>query len=116
MREKADTADLILFSGDRFACKVQRFLTRSRFGIYVCPNIVLDHVGMLLRYQDARVFLLEATNNEGVGITEWNEETAKEYRSVYSTIVYRQLQYKRTYQTVAKLEKFLRVGCSIKRV
>ncbi len=33
---KADTADLLLFSGNRFACKVQRFLTRSRFGIFFC--------------------------------------------------------------------------------
>jgi len=32
--EKADTADLLLFSGTRFACKIQRFLTRSRFGIF----------------------------------------------------------------------------------
>ena len=69
----------------------------------------LDHVAMILRYQDSRLFLLEATNNEGVGISEWNDETAKDYRSSYSTIIYRPLQYKRTYQLVMKLEKFLKV-------
>ena len=63
---------------------------------------------MLLRYQDGRLFLLEATN-EGVGISPWDNETAKDYRSIYDTIVYRQLQYKRTYQVVMKLEKFLKV-------
>ena len=106
--ERADTADLILFSGKRFASKFQRFLTRSRFGIAAHFIEIIDHVGMILRYQDGRLFLLEATNNEGVGVSEWTEESAKDYREVYKRIVYRQLQYKRSYQLVTKLEQFLK--------
>jgi len=63
---------------------------------------------MLLRYQDGRLFLLESTNGEGVGISEWTEETAKDYRDAYRKIVYRQLQFRRTFQLVVKLEKFLK--------
>ncbi len=63
---------------------------------------------MLLRYQDGRLFLLEATNGDGVGVSEWTAETAKDYKAVYPNIVYRQLQYKRTYDLIIKLEKFLK--------
>ncbi len=115
MRTRAETADLLLFSGTRFACKVQRFITRSRFGTpAVLP--LPDHVAMLLRYQDGRLYLLEATNNEGVAISEWNEEAAKDYQTIYKEIVYRPLQLRRTYQLVTRLEKFLKVLSDVKKL
>jgi hypothetical protein len=110
MLEKADTGDLLLFSGSRLGCKLQRFFTRSRFGTFL--RISIDHVGMLLRYQDKRLFILEATNNEGVEVFEWNDIVAKEYNAVYNKIVYRRLLYKRTQQDIAKLENFLKVHFS----
>jgi hypothetical protein len=66
----------------------------------------LDHVGILLRYQDGRLFLLEATSTEGVEISEWNN--ASDYNKTYERIVYRKLCFKRTCQTVNKLEQFLK--------
>lgn len=73
-------------------------------------SYVIDHVGMLLRYQNGKLYLLEATNNEGVGICEWNESNIREYRATYDIIVYRQLQYKRSYELIVKLEGFLKVN------
>ena len=64
---------------------------------------------MLLRYQNGKLFLLEATNNEGVEVCEWNTKIAAEYNKAYKKIVYRKLLYKRSYQLIAKLEKFLKV-------
>lgn len=108
MLEKADTGDLLLFSGSRLGCRIQRFFTRSRFGTLAFHERV-DHVGMLLRYQDRRLFLLEATNNEGVEVFEWNDNVAKEYNVIYNKIVYRKLLYKRTQEDIARLESFLKV-------
>ena len=107
MLEKADTGDLLLFSGSKLGCKIQRFFTRSRFGTLIKDSI--DHTGMLLRYQDKRLFLLEATNNEGVEVFEWNDAVAKEYNLIYNKIVYRRLLYKRTQQDIVRLENFLKV-------
>jgi len=100
----ADTGDILLFSGDRIGCLIQRFITRSRFGNFL--RRVLDHVGILLRYQNGKLFLLEATSTEGVEISEWN--TASNYSKIYEQIVYRKLFFKRTSQTVTKLEQFLK--------
>lgn len=69
---------------------------------------------MLLRYQNGKLYLLEATNGEGVGICEWNNRNIKDYRSIYELIVYRQLQFKRSYEIVVKLESFLKVYYIIK--
>lgn len=106
MLKAADTGDLLLFAGGRFGCLLQRFVTRSRFGN---GGVRVDHVGVLLKYQDGRVFLLEATSTEGVEIAEWNDVTASECSKVYERIVYRKLFFKRTCQTANKLETFLRV-------
>ena len=37
-REQADTGDILLFTGTSFTCKIQRMITRSRFGKKILLN------------------------------------------------------------------------------
>jgi len=108
-RRRADTGDLLLFSGKRIACKIQRFITQSRFGIFSVKLMKIDHVAMLLRYENGKLYILEATNGEGVGIFEWNDANMKDYQDSYERVVYRHLKFKRTSGIICHLQKFLNV-------
>ena len=110
MLKQANTGDLLLFSGKRMACTLQRLVTRSRFGNFE-NNI--DHVAMLLKYQDGRIFLFEATSNKGVEITKWDDQAAAECGLMYERIVYRKANFKRTNKCICDLEVFLKVICDL---
>ena len=69
----------------------------------------LDHVGMLLRFDNDNLYLLEATSGDGVKTIQWNDYTMKEYQSLYNRIVYRKLKFKRTNEIIKNLEIFLNV-------
>jgi len=69
----------------------------------------IDHIGMLLRHNDSRLFLLEATKNYGVELFRWNNDSLRQYMKGYSLIVYRPIEYKRTYKLIQQLENFLNV-------
>ena len=47
----ATTGDILLFRGRSFSSRLQRALTRSTY----------DHVAMILKYKNGRMFLFEAT-------------------------------------------------------
>lgn len=64
---------------------------------------------MLLKHQDSRLFLLEATQSYGVELFKWNHESLREYMKSYSLVVYRPIEFKRSCQLMVKLEKFLNV-------
>jgi hypothetical protein len=52
--KKAETGDLLLFTSKTFTSTMQRVITGSEY----------DHVGVILRYTNARLMILEATSNE----------------------------------------------------
>jgi len=64
---------------------------------------------MLLRYESGKLYLLEATNGEGVAISEWNDSTMLDYKEFYQKIVYRRLKFKRTSESINNLQNFLTV-------
>lgn len=64
---------------------------------------------MLLRYDNGKLYLLESTNGEGVGISVWNDASMGEYKDFYQRVVYRQLKFKRTAEAITKLQEFLTV-------
>ena len=52
--KKAETGDLLLFTSKTFTSTMQRVVTGSEY----------DHVGVILRYTNSRLMILEATSNE----------------------------------------------------
>ncbi len=107
-RRKADTGDILLFSGKRLVCGIQRFITQSRFGTPLLAHS-LDHVAMLLRYDNGKLYILESTNGDGVAVCEWNEQNMRDYQDCYGRIVFRHLRCKRTLESITKLQTFLNV-------
>ena len=70
---------------------------------------MIDHVGLVLRYADGRVVLFEALGGSGVLLTDWKEFLANKWYEPYKKIVYRRLQCKRTPETLAAFEHFIKV-------
>ena len=64
---------------------------------------------MILRYEDFRLFILEATNNFGVELFEWNNLSAKSYLENHHNVIYRPLLCKKNYHIMEQLEEFLNV-------
>ncbi len=79
---------------------VQRLVTRSRF----------DHVGVLVRDYAGTLFILEATQSNGVNTFNWtNYVEQKQYKEI-ERIVYRHMKYDRSGEATHKLGEFLKVS------
>ena len=100
---RAETGDILLFSGQTFFCKVQRFVTRSRFG-----KINIDHVAFVLKCTNGEILLCEATGSCGVGITEWRNFRKLEWYTQQKLIVYRRLELYRTKKDIQTIENTLK--------
>jgi len=105
----SDTGDILLFRGNSFTCKVQRMITGSRFGIFE-----IDHVAALLRYENDKLVMLEATGNEvnlmkGVALYFWDSFIRFKNYEAYDYVVFRHLDFTRSLETVSKMENFIKV-------
>jgi len=52
---------------------------------------------------------IDATSNGGVALCTWDDFIAEGYYKSYTRIVYRPLQYRRTFTNQTQLEDFLKV-------
>eukprot|EP00357_Protocruzia_adherens_P033023 CAMPEP_0115000164 /NCGR_PEP_ID=MMETSP0216-20121206/16592_1 /TAXON_ID=223996 /ORGANISM="Protocruzia adherens, Strain Boccale" /LENGTH=592 /DNA_ID=CAMNT_0002365205 /DNA_START=36 /DNA_END=1814 /DNA_ORIENTATION=+ len=96
--KSVETGDILLFRGDSFGSKVQRSFTRSAY----------DHVGLLLRYDNDKIGVLESTGLEGVGIVTWDQFMSYKWHLLYSRLVYRQMDMERPKEVILKLENYIR--------
>ncbi|OMJ70745.1 hypothetical protein SteCoe_31194 [Stentor coeruleus] len=95
--QEADIGDVLLFKSKNLSAKLQRGVTLSKY----------DHVAMLLRWKDGVVGMLEATGQTGVQILLWSDFIRFNWHLLYTRLVYRKLEIKRTDEMLEKLEKFL---------
>ena len=72
--ERADTGDLLLMRSKQLGGKITRTFTNSDFGKVNLTNFNLDHVAMVLKFEqeEKEVFLLDATFQNGVSISRWS--------------------------------------------
>jgi len=70
--------------------------------------IVLDHVGLLLRYNNGEIVLFEASGKEGVGLCRWRTFMKNKWYMLFHKIVYRKLYGPKTPDMMAGIEKFVR--------
>lgn len=68
----------------------------------------IDHVGLLLRYSSGHLILFEATGDNGVILTEWNDFYDYKWYLLYDKIVYRKLHCERSNEMVTRLETFIK--------
>ncbi|CAD8141629.1 unnamed protein product [Paramecium octaurelia] len=97
-RQMSQTGDILLFQTKSCSSKLQRLITRSNY----------DHVAMILKYQSGSIYVLEATDQNGVGIFDWNSMTNQLWYELYSMVVYRQLHLKRNVDFLLQIEKFVK--------
>ncbi|CAD8048153.1 unnamed protein product [Paramecium sonneborni] len=97
-RQMSQTGDILLFQTKSCSSKIQRILTRSNY----------DHVAMILKYQSGYIYVLEATNQNGVGIFNWDSMVNNLWYELYSMVVYRQLQLIRNENFLQQIEKFVK--------
>ncbi|CAD8180851.1 unnamed protein product [Paramecium octaurelia] len=97
-RKKADTGDILLFRGQSPLSKIQRAITGDNF----------DHVALLLRYNNGELFLFEAMGQTGVNLLSWDAFMKNNWHSLYSQMVYRQLEVNRSNELLEKLEQFVK--------
>ncbi|CAD8052524.1 unnamed protein product [Paramecium sonneborni] len=97
-RQMSQTGDILLFQTKSCSSKIQRLLTRSNY----------DHVAMILKYQSGAIYVLEATNQNGVGIFNWDSMINQLWYELYSMVVYRQLQIIRNADFLLQIEKFVK--------
>jgi hypothetical protein len=72
----------------------------------------VDHVAMLLRYNNGDIVLLEATGRIGVGLCTWKHFRKMKWHYLYNKLVYRPLRHKRNEDMITQLEHFIRVPFS----
>jgi len=109
MQNIASDGDIILFKGNTFMNKMQRFVTGSRF----------DHVAMLFRDPTGRIYILEATGADVFydktitkkGVTElaWNEFVRRKWHISYEAIVFRHLEFEHDSEKSRKLQEYIHV-------
>lgn len=63
---------------------------------------------MVLRCQDGKIALLEATGIDGVNIILWDDFLNYKWHLLYSRLAYRQLIYERTDEVLSKLEQYIK--------
>ncbi|CAD8050282.1 unnamed protein product [Paramecium primaurelia] len=97
-RQMSQTGDILLFQTKSCSSKIQRLVTRSNY----------DHVAMILKYQSGSIYVLEATDQNGVGIFDWDSMTNQLWYELYSMVVYRQLQLIRNVDFLLQIEKFVK--------
>lgn len=59
----AESGDILLFSTDNFAAKMQRGLTRSKF----------DHVALVVRFDNLQLRVFDSSGDCGVSLTTWKD-------------------------------------------
>uniref|UniRef100_A0A0G4FYN5 PH domain-containing protein n=1 Tax=Chromera velia CCMP2878 TaxID=1169474 RepID=A0A0G4FYN5_9ALVE len=94
--ELADTGDLLLFRSKTKRAKIQRLFTRGEY----------DHVGVLLRFKNSQLALLEATGDSGVGIVTWEEFVYNEWQDLYDRLVLRRVYFDRKPDKLKAFSKF----------
>eukprot|EP01016_Furgasonia_blochmanni_P036017 TRINITY_DN4054_c0_g2_i16.p1 TRINITY_DN4054_c0_g2~~TRINITY_DN4054_c0_g2_i16.p1 ORF type:complete len:261 (+),score=4.39 TRINITY_DN4054_c0_g2_i16:142-924(+) len=97
-REKVMTGDLLLFRSKNFTSKIQRSFCGSDY----------DHVGILLRFADDQIVVLESTAGDGVDICLWEMFTEKKWHLLFEKLVYRPLICERPSNTIATMERFIK--------
>ncbi|CAK56034.1 unnamed protein product (macronuclear) [Paramecium tetraurelia] len=97
-RQMCQTGDILLFQTKSYSSKLQRLVTRSNY----------DHVAMILKYQSGAIYVLEATDQNGVGIFDWDSMTNQLWYELYQMVVYRQLHLRRNIEFYSKLKNLLR--------
>eukprot|EP00742_Colponemidia_sp_Colp-10_P003981 GILJ01004247.1.p1 GENE.GILJ01004247.1~~GILJ01004247.1.p1 ORF type:complete len:435 (+),score=58.07 GILJ01004247.1:722-2026(+) len=93
----ADTGDILLFTSKDALAGIQRTFTWSNY----------DHVGLVIRHRGGRLAVLEATGEEGVAITSWNEFVHYKWYELYRRIVLRRLIGGRTPERLQQLQSFI---------
>ena len=91
------TGDILLFRSKDLSSKIQRGLTRSKY----------DHVAMVLCYSSGRIMLLEATQFQGVSLTDWSDFLYNKWQDLYEAIAFRSLIFERNDENLIKLDKFV---------
>ena len=123
--QKADTFDILLFKTRTNAAKVTRAWTKSEFGkqldpscatshsnLFTCTNSCsnVDHAAMVIRYEGEdnvdKIYYLEATSDEGVVMKSF-DNTRQNIGEFFEKIVWRRLNYCRTHESIAKINKFV---------
>ena len=73
-----------------------------------CSNV--DHAAMVIRYEGEdhvnKIYYLEATSDEGVVMKSF-ENTKQAIGEFFEKIVWRRLNYCRTHESIAKINKFV---------
>lgn len=95
---QANSGDLILFKGKSISAKIQRSLTGSEY----------DHIGIILKYANDDIVILDSCGNRGVGLISWRAFINLKFFKLYHKIVWRKLEAKRNEQFINKLDKFIR--------
>ena len=70
----------------------------------------VDHAAMVIRYEGEdnlnKIFFLEATSDEGVVMKSF-ENTRQNIGEFFEKIVWRRLNYKRTHESIVKINRFV---------
>ena len=77
----ADNLDIVFFKGKSFGSCMTRMLCNSDY----------DHIALVLRGQDDKIFFFEAGYNYGVNMFSWERFKEYNWRDYYSQVVYRKL-------------------------
>lgn len=93
-----ETGDILLFRSENIGSKIARGVLGSKY----------DHVALLINYVSGKVGILEATNNEGVGILMWDEFIKNDWHKLSSRLILRRLIVDRTDEMMLKLEEFVK--------
>lgn len=95
--QQVESGDILLFRGTDRAARLQRTATRALY----------DHVGLMLRGDDGRVYLLEATGTQGVNTLSWDTFLAKRWDKCYNWVAYRKAYFPRTEEQMNALEDYV---------
>jgi len=97
MRE-ASTGDLLLFASQGLRGSFIRSVTRASY----------DHLGLVLRYEDGRVGVLEALGNTGVQVNDFRGFLEADWHLQYKRIALRRLHFPASDEVAGRIEAFTR--------
>ena len=97
MEHMVEHGDILLFHSDNINSKVQRFVTNSEF----------DHVAILVRLEDGKAAVLEATGGSGVEINLWEDFIRRGWVDIFVRMCYRKLSCRRDTAFNISLSNFI---------
>lgn len=75
----------------------------------VLKFLKIDHIGLIVRFENGEIFVLESLGKTGVSFYRWTDFIKEKWTSDYERMLYRKLHCNRSKELIDELEKYIKV-------